>query len=54
MSSRIVFLLEVIPSLEGDSTAVVKLKDKAGWKKEKPLITQIDSAGDSQYYYKGI
>ena len=25
--------------LEGDSTSVIKLKDKAGWKKEKPLIS---------------
>ena len=33
--------------LESDSTYVIKLKDKAGWKKEKPLIMQMDSAGDS-------
>jgi hypothetical protein len=28
--------------LEGDSTAVIKLKENASWVKEKPLITQID------------
>ncbi|AKB30432.1 hypothetical protein MSSIT_3713 [Methanosarcina siciliae T4/M] len=30
--------------LEGDSTAVIKLEDKADWPLEKPLITHIDSS----------
>jgi hypothetical protein len=41
-------------TLEGDSTAVVKLKDKAGWAAEKPLITQIDSDGNSNIIIKGF
>jgi hypothetical protein len=40
--------------LEGDSTAVIKLKDKAGWKEEKPLITQMDSAGNQNITIKGF
>lgn len=40
--------------LSGDSTAVIKLKDKAGWKKEKPLITQMDSAGNQNIAIKGF
>ncbi|RPJ70008.1 MAG: hypothetical protein EHM20_15835, partial [Alphaproteobacteria bacterium] len=40
--------------LEGDSTAVIKLKDKAGWKEEKPLITQMDSAGNQDITIKGF
>jgi Disaggregatase related len=40
--------------LEGDSTAVIKLEDKAGWKEEKPLITQMDSAGDQDITIKGF
>jgi hypothetical protein len=40
--------------LEGDSTAVIKLKDKAGWKEEKPLITQMDSAGDHDIVIGGF
>jgi hypothetical protein len=40
--------------LAGDSTAVVKLNDKAGWKKEKPLITQMDSAGNQNVIIKGF
>jgi Disaggregatase related len=39
---------------EGDPTAVIKLKDKAGWKEEKPLITQIDSAGNQNIIIKGF
>jgi hypothetical protein len=31
--------------LQGDSTAVIKLKDKAGWQSGKPLITQVDITG---------
>jgi hypothetical protein len=40
--------------LEGDSTAVIKLKDKAGWKAEKPLITQMDSAGNQNIITRGF
>ena len=40
--------------LEGDSTAVIKLKDKAGWKEEKPLITQMDSAGNHDIIIRGF
>jgi len=38
--------------LEGDSTAVIKLEDKAGWSVEKPLITQIDSSGNQNIIIK--
>jgi hypothetical protein len=31
-------------TLQGDSTAVIKLKDKASWQKEKPLITQMNKS----------
>jgi hypothetical protein len=40
--------------LEGDSTAVIKLEDKAGWKAEKPLIMQMDSAGNQNIIIKGF
>ena len=40
--------------LEGDSTAVIKLEDKAGWPVEKPLITQMDSAGNHDITIKGF
>ncbi|AKB74981.1 hypothetical protein MSLAZ_1720 [Methanosarcina lacustris Z-7289] len=40
--------------LEGDSTAVVKLKDNAGWPVSKPLITQLDSAGIHKVTIKGF
>jgi hypothetical protein len=40
--------------LEGDSTAVIKLKDKADWKAEKPLITQMNSAGNHDIIIKGF
>jgi Disaggregatase related len=40
--------------LEGDSTAVIKLKDKAGWKVEKPLIMQMDSAGNHNITIQGF
>ena len=40
--------------LEGDSTAVIKLKDKAGWQRGKPLITQMDSAGIRGVTVKGF
>lgn len=41
-------------TFEGDSTAVVELTDKAGWKKEKPLITQMDSVGNQNIIIKGF
>jgi len=40
--------------LEGDSTAVIKLEDKAGWPLEKPLITQIDSSGNHNITIRGF
>lgn len=32
-------------TLEGDPTAVIKLKDKADWPSAKPLITQVNGTG---------
>ena len=40
--------------LEGDSTAVIKLKESAGWEKEKPLITQIDGNRSHNIVIKGF
>jgi hypothetical protein len=40
--------------LEGDSTSVIKLKDNAGWKVEKPLIMQMDSAGNHNITIQGF
>ena len=40
--------------LEGDPTAVIKLKENASWVKEKPLITQIDSAESHDIVIKGF
>jgi hypothetical protein len=40
--------------LEGDPTAVIKLKDNAGWQSGKPLITQMDSAGINGVTIKGF
>jgi len=40
--------------LEGDSTAVIKLKDKADWSLDKPLITQIDSSGSQNITVRGF
>ncbi|MHC1756430.1 MAG: right-handed parallel beta-helix repeat-containing protein [Methanosarcina sp.] len=40
--------------LEGDPTAVVKLEDKADWPATKPLVTQIDSGGESNITIKGF
>ncbi|MGB9940001.1 disaggregatase related repeat-containing protein [Methanosarcina sp.] len=40
--------------LEGDSTAVIKLEDKAGWPEGKPIITQMDSAGNHDIIIKGF
>ncbi|RXA18039.1 DNRLRE domain-containing protein [Methanosarcina sp. MSH10X1] len=40
--------------LEGDPTVVIKLEDKAGWPLEKPLITQMDSAGNNNIVIRGF
>jgi hypothetical protein len=40
--------------LEGDHTAVIKLKDGADWPRDKPLITQMDSAGNHNITIKGF
>ncbi len=40
--------------LEGDPTAVIKLKDEADWPRDKPLITQTDSAGNHNIIIKGF
>lgn len=40
--------------LEGDSTAVIKLEDKAGWPLEKPMITQMDSIGNHDIIIRGF
>ena len=41
-------------TLEGDPTAVIKLKDKADWPVGKPLITQMDSIGIKGVTIKGF
>jgi hypothetical protein len=40
--------------LEGDSTAVIKLKDKADWEADKPLITQMDDSGNRNIIIRGF
>jgi uncharacterized membrane protein len=40
--------------LEGDPTAVIKLKDKADWPLEKPLITQRDSSESQNITVRGF
>ncbi|HWQ48773.1 MAG TPA: disaggregatase related repeat-containing protein, partial [Methanosarcina sp.] len=40
--------------LKGDPTTVIKLEDKAGWPLEKPMITQMDSAGNHDITIKGF
>ncbi|MGB9927763.1 MAG: disaggregatase related repeat-containing protein, partial [Methanosarcina sp.] len=40
--------------LQGDPEAVIKLKDKASWQIEKPLITQLNSSGNSNITIKGL
>lgn len=40
--------------LEGDPTAVIKLEDKAEWPSGKPLITQMDSAGNHDIIIRGF
>ena len=40
--------------MEGDPTAVIKLKDEADWPRDKPLITQMDSAGNHNITIKGF
>ncbi len=41
-------------TLEGDPTAVIKLKDKADWPVAKPLITQINKTGACGITIKGF
>ena len=41
-------------TLEGDPTAVIKLKDKAYWTVAKPLITQINKTGACGITIKGF
>jgi hypothetical protein len=40
--------------LEGDTTAVIKLEDKADWPSGKPLIAQMDIAGIHDVTVKGF
>lgn len=40
--------------LEGNSTAVIKLANNAGWPSMKPLIQQRDSSGNSNITVKGF
>ncbi|MFY9200896.1 MAG: right-handed parallel beta-helix repeat-containing protein [Methanosarcina flavescens] len=40
--------------LQGDSTAVIKLANNAGWKSMKPLIKQMNSAGNSNIVVRGF
>ena len=41
-------------TLQGDPTAVIKLKDKANWPQEKPLITQMSSSGNQNITIRGF
>ena len=41
-------------TLEGDSTAVIKLADNAGWNNSVPLIQQINSSGNHDITIKGF
>jgi hypothetical protein len=40
--------------LEGEPTTVIKLKDKASWPVEKPLITQMNSSGNHGITIRGF
>ncbi len=40
--------------LEGDSTAVIKLVDNAGWVTMKPLIQQMSSSGNNNIVVRGF
>jgi len=40
--------------LEGDSTAVIKLVDHAGWATMKPLIKQMSSSGNNNIVVRGF
>ncbi len=40
--------------LEGDSTAVIKLVDNAGWVTMKPLIQQMNSSGNNNIVIRGF
>ncbi|WP_410507683.1 right-handed parallel beta-helix repeat-containing protein [Methanosarcina hadiensis] len=41
-------------TLEGDSTAVIKLKDNADWPHQRPLITQMSSSGNNNITITGF
>jgi len=41
-------------TLEGDSTAVIKLVDHAGWATMKPLIQQMSSSGNNNIVIRGF
>jgi hypothetical protein len=41
-------------TLQGDSTAVIKLKDNADWPHEKPLITQKSCSGNQNIIISGF
>ncbi|HEY3360390.1 MAG TPA: PKD domain-containing protein [Methanosarcina sp.] len=41
-------------TLKGDSTAVIKLADHAGWPTDKPLLTQMNSTGNHNITIKGF
>lgn len=40
--------------LEGDSTTVIKLEDKANWPADKPIITQMNSSGNHDITIRGF
>lgn len=40
--------------LEGDSTTVIKLEDKANWPVDKPMITQMNSSGNHDIIIRGF
>ena len=40
--------------LEGDSTAVIKLADHAGWPTMKPLIQQMSYSGNDNITVRGF
>ena len=41
-------------TLEGDSSAVIKLADHAGWDTMKPLIKQMSSSGNNNIVIRGF
>ncbi len=48
------FLIGSNTILEGDSTAVIKLVDHAGWATMKPLIQQMSSSGNNNIIIRGF